>query len=178
MILRNKLSQIQGTPYYISPEVLKGWYDSKADIWSLGVLLYILLTGTPPFKASTLKGIFRKINYASVKADIFEEKRWELMSEGAIDFIKKLLIYNPADRPTANECLKLPWIQKFYKKRKNTRHVSKMVIKNLRKFNSERRLEMAVVSYIANYLTTSQNNQNLRETFQMMDVDNDGVLTK
>lgn len=54
-----KLSHIQGTPYYIAPEVLMNSYDSKADIWSVGVLLYILLTGTPPFKASTLKEIFK-----------------------------------------------------------------------------------------------------------------------
>lgn len=54
-----KLSHIQGTPYYIAPDVLKNSYDSKADIWSLGVLVYILLTGTPPFKATTLKEIFK-----------------------------------------------------------------------------------------------------------------------
>ena len=67
-----KLSHIQGTPYYIAPEVLKNSYDSKADIWSLGVLIFILLTGTPPFRAKTLKEIFNKILKGKVD---FEEER-------------------------------------------------------------------------------------------------------
>ena len=54
-----KLSHVQGTPYYIAPDVLRNWYDSKADIWSWGVLLFILLTGTPPFRANSLKDIFK-----------------------------------------------------------------------------------------------------------------------
>lgn len=66
-----KLKHIQGTPYYIAPEVLKNSYDSKADIWSLGVLIFILLTGTPPFRASTLKEIFNKILKGKVD---FEDK--------------------------------------------------------------------------------------------------------
>jgi calcium-dependent protein kinase len=61
-----KLSRIQGTPYYIAPDVLKNSYDSKADIWSLGVLVYILLTGNPPFRAPVLKEIFKKIMIGKV----------------------------------------------------------------------------------------------------------------
>lgn len=100
------------------------------------------------------------------------------MSEEAKEFISSLLIADPTQRPTAAEALKHPWILKFYKQRKNARMLSKNVIKNLKKFNSERRLEMAVISYIANYLTQAQNNQILRETFELMDKDHDGVLSK
>ena len=100
------------------------------------------------------------------------------MSEEAIEFIKKLMKYDPEERPSAAEWLKLLWIKKYSNKRKNTRMVSALAIRNLKKFNSERKLEMAVISYIANYVTTAQNNQALRDTFQMLDKDNDGVLSK
>jgi len=170
-----KMSQIQGTPYYIAPEVLKNSYDSKADIWSLGVLVFILLTGTPPFKASSLKEIFNKILKGKVN---FEDEICKNISEEAIEFIKRLLKYDPVERPTALESLKISWIKTHLQKRKNIRMVSAFAMRNLKKFNSERKLEMAVISYIANYVTTAQNNQALRDTFQLLDKDNDGVLSK
>jgi calcium-dependent protein kinase len=170
-----KMSRIQGTPYYIAPDVLRNSYDSKADIWSLGVLVFILLTGTPPFRAPTLKEIFKKILVGKVD---FKADWWKNLSQEAIDFIKMLMKYEPTERPTASECLKLPWITKHFRNCKKEKMVSAMAIMNLKKFNSERKLEIAVISYIANYLTSSQNNQMLRDTFQMMDKDNDGVLSK
>mmetsp|Transcript_9220 Transcript_9220/g.8152 ORF Transcript_9220/g.8152 Transcript_9220/m.8152 type:complete len:152 (-) Transcript_9220:320-775(-) len=100
------------------------------------------------------------------------------MSEEAIEFIKKLMTYDPNDRLSAAESLKLPWIKKHSNKRKNTRMVSALAVRNLKKFNSERKLEVAVLSYIANYMTSAQNDQALRDTFQLMDKDNDGVLSK
>ena len=100
------------------------------------------------------------------------------MSPEAISFIKELLTYESVDRPSAVECLKLPWIKTHFERRKKQRQVSALAIRNLKKFNSERKLEIAVISYIANYLTSSQNNKTLRDTFQMLDKDNDGVLSK
>ncbi|CAI2386109.1 unnamed protein product [Moneuplotes crassus] len=170
-----KKSHIQGTPYYIAPEVLKNCYDSKADIWSLGVLIYILLLGAPPFKASSLKEIFKKILVGKID---FSKEICGSLSEDSLEFIKELLKYDPEERPSAAECLKLPWIKKHSQKRKDTRKISSIALRNLKKFNSERKLEMAVISYIANYVTSEQNNQAMRDTFQMLDKDNDGVLSR
>lgn len=54
-------NQIVGTPYYIAPEIIKGYYDERCDVWSLGIILYILVTGTPPFNGRTDKEIMDKI---------------------------------------------------------------------------------------------------------------------
>lgn len=150
-----KLSRIQGTPYYIAPEVLKGEYDAKADVWSWGILLYIMLSGTPPFKAKSIKEVFKQI----LKHDFnFDSKRWDGKSDLVKDFIKQLLSFDPNDRPTAQECLKMKWIRRFSKNKAcGTNVISKTVLRNLKQFNWERKMEYAIVSYIANFLTTSQN---------------------
>lgn len=73
-----------GTPYYVSPEVLEGTYDKRCDLWAVGVLTFILLSGFPPFNGKNEKEIFDKI--ATCDYD-FDDKVWEKISEEAQDFI-------------------------------------------------------------------------------------------
>ena len=86
-----------GTPYYVSPEVLEGNYDKKCDLWAIGVIAYILLSGTPPFNGKTEADVFRKIRCCDFS---FPEKQWSYISEAAKDFIGKLLYPDPAKRMT------------------------------------------------------------------------------
>ena len=91
-----------GTPYYIAPEVLKKNYDTKCDIWTCGVITYILLCGNPPFNGANDKEIMTSIARGEVK---FSDPVWERVSDDAKDFINYLIRVDPDDRPTAEAAL-------------------------------------------------------------------------
>lgn len=101
-----RLNDIVGSAYYVAPEVLHRAYTSEADVWSIGVIAYILLCGSRPFWARTESGIFRAV----LKADpSFDEQPWPSLSSEARDFVKRLLIKDPRKRMTAAQAL-----SKFY----------------------------------------------------------------
>ncbi len=87
-----KLDTIVGTPYYVAPEVLRGQYNQTCDMWSVGVLLYILLCGYPPFTGKGSKEIFKKILTVSLE---FPEDDWRGISVSAKNLIRELLHPRP-----------------------------------------------------------------------------------
>jgi len=98
-----------GTPGYVAPEILEGvLYDTKADMWSIGVILYILLGGYPPFLESSQKKLFQKIKAGSFK---FHSEYWDPVSKDAKDLIASLLTVDPDKRLTADRALENPWIR-------------------------------------------------------------------
>ena len=90
--------------YYIAPEVLKGEYDMRCDLWSCGVIMYILLAGYPPFRGDSDEEIFKAIEKGTFELDEPEFK-------DAKSLIKKLLEYNPTKRLFAEGALNDPWIK-------------------------------------------------------------------
>ncbi|XP_027078343.1 CDPK-related protein kinase [Coffea eugenioides] len=103
-----RLNDIVGSAYYVAPEVLHRSYSTEADVWSIGVIAYILLCGSRPFWARTESGIFRTV----LKADpSFEEQPWPALSSEAKDFVKRLLNKDPRKRMTAAQALSHPWIK-------------------------------------------------------------------
>uniref|UniRef100_A0A1D1XP92 Calcium/calmodulin-dependent serine/threonine-protein kinase 1 n=1 Tax=Anthurium amnicola TaxID=1678845 RepID=A0A1D1XP92_9ARAE len=102
-----RLNDIVGSAYYVAPEVLHRSYGAEADMWSIGVIAYILLCGSRPFWARTESGIFRAV----LKADpSFEEQPWPSLSSEAKDFVKRLLSKDFRKRMTASQALSHPWI--------------------------------------------------------------------
>ncbi|KAK6588993.1 hypothetical protein RS030_243609 [Cryptosporidium xiaoi] len=100
-----------GTPYYIAPEILIGkGYDDKCDIWSIGVMAHILLSGIPPFTGNTDGEIIEKVKKGSIA---FSEPIWNNISLRAKDFLQKLLNKNPNDRISAFQALQHPWIRSW-----------------------------------------------------------------
>lgn len=103
-----KLNDIVGSAYYVAPEVLHRAYSTEADVWSIGVIAYILLCGSRPFWARTESGIFRTV----LKADpSFDEQPWPSLSTEAKDFVKRLLIKDPRKRMSAAQALCHPWLK-------------------------------------------------------------------
>lgn len=90
----------------MAPEVLKGLYDEKCDIWSCGVIFYILLSGSPPFSGDSDAGILRKVKTGKYN---FDDAVWMNISEKAKDLIKKMMEMDPTKRMSAEEALKHPW---------------------------------------------------------------------
>ncbi|XP_036774787.1 serine/threonine-protein kinase 17A isoform X2 [Manis pentadactyla] len=109
-ILKNseELREIMGTPEYVAPEILS--YDPismATDMWSIGVLTYVMLAGISPFLGDSKQETFLNISQMNLS---YSEEEFDGVSESAIDFIKTLLVKKPADRATAEECLKHPWL--------------------------------------------------------------------
>ncbi|XP_010268657.1 PREDICTED: CDPK-related kinase 5-like isoform X2 [Nelumbo nucifera] len=105
-----RLNDIVGSAYYVAPEVLHRSYSTEADVWSIGVIAYILLCGSRPFWARTESGIFRAV----LKADpSFDESPWPTLSPEAKDFVKRLLNKDPRKRMTAAQALCHPWIRNY-----------------------------------------------------------------
>lgn len=103
-----RLNDIVGSAYYVAPEVLHRSYSIEADVWSIGVITYILLCGSRPFWARTESGIFKSV----LKSEpTFDEAPWPTVSEEARDFVKRLLIKDRHRRMTAVQALTHPWIR-------------------------------------------------------------------
>jgi calcium-dependent protein kinase len=98
------LTDIVGSAYYVAPDVLRKKYSSQCDIWSCGVILYILLCGVPPFYAETEAGIFRAVVKST--AD-FESHPWPRISAEAKDCVRKMLNRDVNARATAEQILQV-----------------------------------------------------------------------
>lgn len=120
-----------GTPYYIAPEVLKKDYNEKCDIWSCGVILYILLCGYPPFNGSSDKQIME-----TVSRGIFTMvgSEWETVSIEAKRFLKKLLEFEPEKRINSEQALNDPWIKHKAATKEIDKTIHINVLKNLKSF--------------------------------------------
>ncbi|GJP31117.1 hypothetical protein CLOM_g9549, partial [Closterium sp. NIES-68] len=103
-----KLSSVTGSPYYIAPEVLQNYYGPEADVWSLGIVVYMLLCGYPPFFADEPVGIFEKV-LGGGDADV-SHGPWKSISGQAKDLVSRLLVRDPAKRIRPSEILKHSWL--------------------------------------------------------------------
>ncbi|KAL6878346.1 hypothetical protein ACP4OV_012516 [Aristida adscensionis] len=104
----DRLNDIVGSAYYVAPEVLHRSYGTEADMWSIGVIAYILLCGSRPFWARTESGIFRAVLKAEPS---FDETPWPTLSAEAKDFVRRLLNKDYRKRMTAAQALCHPWIR-------------------------------------------------------------------
>jgi calcium-dependent protein kinase len=123
------MTNISGTPYYIAPEVLSETYDEKCDIWSCGVILYILLCGYPPFNGESDVEIMKAVKKGNFE---FPKEEWDGISKEGKDLISKMLKYDPRLRLSAGECLGHNWFKT--NELKSNAALSKTFIENMKAF--------------------------------------------
>ncbi|ESQ45477.1 hypothetical protein EUTSA_v10010211mg [Eutrema salsugineum] len=165
-----RLNDIVGSAYYVAPEVLHRSYSTEADIWSVGVIVYILLCGSRPFWARTESGIFRAV----LKADpSFDDPPWPLLSSEARDFVKRLLNKDPRKRLTAAQALSHPWI-----KDSNDAKVPLdiLVFKLMRAYLRSSSLRKAALRALSKTLTVDELFY-LREQFALLEPSKNGTIS-
>lgn len=165
---RTKLTHRCGSLQYVAPEVLGRAYTEKVDLWSIGVLLYVLLTGQPLHHGSDW-AIPTKIQ--SGKLDFVP--RFFKLSKDARSLIQSLLTHNPEERPSASDALEHPWLRRHVRA---TPSVDCGVMNSLRCFADVPPLRRACLLLMAS-LMPSRDQASLLKQFYMMDFDHKGVLT-
>lgn len=147
----NSLKTQCGTPGYVAPEILEGVaYDTQSDMWSLGVIIFIILGGYPPFIEQNQRELFRKIRRGQFE---FHEEYWGSVSADAKDLISCLLTVQPSKRMTANQALEHRWMLQD----DNVLAAQDLGtnLSELRKYNAKRKFKGAVNAVIlANKLSS------------------------
>jgi len=174
---KNRLKDSVGSPYYIAPEVLAGSYGAKCDVWSCGVIAYIVLSGVPPFNGHSDEEIYDRIMEGRYN---FDGDEWSDISDEAIDFICNLLTYEEKDRPDASEALTHKWLDAA-KMEAHDNYSSKEAISslsNLASFSAQQKLKQATYTFIVSQLLTKDEKEGVDAIFRAMDVDCDGKLSR
>ncbi|CAN8270862.1 unnamed protein product [Cochlearia groenlandica] len=164
-------TDVVGSPYYVAPEVLRKHYGPEADVWTAGVILYILLSGVPPFWAETQQGIFDAVLKGYID---FESDPWPVISDSAKDLIRKMLCSIPSARLSAHEVLRHPWICENGVA--PDRALDPAVLSRIKQFSAMNKLKKMALKVIAESLSEEEI-AGLREMFEAMDTDNSGAIT-
>uniref|UniRef100_A0A1J3HNX3 non-specific serine/threonine protein kinase n=5 Tax=Noccaea caerulescens TaxID=107243 RepID=A0A1J3HNX3_NOCCA len=161
---------IVGSAYYVAPEVLRRSYGKEIDIWSAGIILYILLCGVPPFWAETEKAIFEEI----IKGEVdFESQPWPSISESAKDLVRKMLTKDPKKRISAAQALEHPWIRDGEAPDKP---IDNAVLSRMKQFRAMNKLKKLALKVIAESLSEEEI-KGLKTMFANMDTDQSGTIT-
>jgi len=161
-----------GSIAYVSPDVLKGsGYTSKCDLWSLGVIVFMLLSGYPPFHGSE-KDIRGSITNGHV--DWSHKSRWKNVSPTAVDFVKALLVKEPAARLDAKQALNHTWLKASQCAQAPT--LGSDALRALRRYADGSRVKRAVLQLLAQELAPDETKE-LRSLFLSLDGTGRGTIT-
>uniref|UniRef100_A0A7S0XN50 Calmodulin n=1 Tax=Erythrolobus madagascarensis TaxID=708628 RepID=A0A7S0XN50_9RHOD len=165
------LNEKVGSPTYVAPDVIMGRYDFGADIWSLGVICYILLCGRTPFFGRTEREEFERARSGKIS---MSKEPWPRVSEEAKDLVRKMLTVNVQKRPDAETLLKHPWIAEDGVA-KDT-NLGDVVFSGLKHYSDMNRLKKRALQLMASSLQ-EEDVRHLKKLFNEIDADGSGSVT-
>eukprot|EP00190_Bangiopsis_sp_CCMP1999_P007017 CAMPEP_0198722290 /NCGR_PEP_ID=MMETSP1475-20131203/72_1 /TAXON_ID= ORGANISM="Unidentified sp., Strain CCMP1999" /NCGR_SAMPLE_ID=MMETSP1475 /ASSEMBLY_ACC=CAM_ASM_001111 /LENGTH=522 /DNA_ID=CAMNT_0044483193 /DNA_START=172 /DNA_END=1740 /DNA_ORIENTATION=- len=165
------LTEQCGTPMYIAPEVIKGKYNHKADVWSAGVVLYIMLSGKVPFYGKSDRQILKMTLRGKFN---IEKEPWPHISEEAKECVALMLTMDPARRPDAKAMLAHPWMKE--NGIASDKPLVASVLDNLNSFNKMNKFKKKALQVMATNMSVTALDE-VRKAFDEVDVDRSGTIT-
>ena len=165
-----ELRSFVGTPDYVAPEVLQGGYGPKCDLWSVGVILYVLLCGKLPFAANSVNEVYARIlsGEFATNTDL-----WTNISPLAVDLVVKLLVLDPNKRISAETALEHEW---FTQSPTSPLTISRDILESLKKYRVKSKIQSEAHAIIVKCLNINQI-KDMKETFMALDREKNGFLS-
>ena len=171
-----KLKQVIGTPFYMAPEIFnEKKYNEKADIWSTGIVMYILLTGKAPYFGNDDDKIIAQAKKGMYNRQLLTESN---ISKQAQTLIEKLLAKDYKIRDSAESAIQNPWIQKKKQLDKLDNQIQQQIMNNLRGFNAHMKLQQAVLTLMIHQLVSAEEMEDNKRMFAKLDTNQDGCLER
>jgi len=160
-----------GTPMYISPQVLAKSYNQLCDVWSAGVITYVLLCGSAPFFARDESDLLKKIQKGAFD---FDDEEWDDVSDAAKAVIRRMMTFEASSRPSADVLLQDRWLEAS--ESRDAGRLSKSLVAKLRQFKVVSQFKKIALS-LAAQLLSDEDIKDMQQTFTALDKDNNGVLS-
>ena len=177
---KNKENGLVGSSYYMAPEVIKRKYNEKCDLWSIGVIMYILLIGKPPFDGETDKEIIKKVEKGDFNKTDYP---FNTLSNNAKDLIDKLMTYDPKKRISAEDALQHPWFKsEIFLEKNKVNNISKELadelLKNIANYKSDNMLKCATLAYLVHHNSNIEEYITASKLYNNIDTQHNGKIEK
>lgn len=172
---KDKMDEVLGSPLYMPPEIVKHEkYTSKVDVWSAGVVTYILLCGRPPFFGTTKDEVYNSIKNDTLS---FKTNEWAKISDDAKEFIRLSLNKDPDQRSTAEDLLNHTWMLQEKMMQESNEEQLVAVSANMHEFTQATNFQKTIVSILAGLKVQQEELGDLKQAFLTLDQNNDGTLS-
>ena len=161
-----------GTPYYMSPEMVRGNFNYASDVWSIGVILFIMVTGKQPFRGKSKEEVFEKIKKGAYDKNTLTRAK---CSKEVKDLIKKMLVIEHTKRITVECALDHIWFKQFEKNKNINLVVDQEIIDSLKQFQYQNIFQKEIRFYLAK-LCSDKEILKLKHAFLAIDKDNSGEI--
>ena len=157
-------------PYFIAPELIKGSFSTKSDAWSVGVIMYLMVTGKYPFEGINQTEVFKKISTGNYDTTLLDKIK---ISNEMKDLIKQLIVVDDVGRLDIKDVMEHDWIKLY--KYKNNSVIDDNIIDSLKTFHNKSLFQKEVMFFLAK-VSNDEEVEKLKKIFMELDEDNTGTL--